>query len=125
MLTRKYKNTKIKYEGIIFDSKLEQNIYCCIKEYNIKHLIKPKYMLQEKFILKEPNKKNKTFRAIEYIGDFDLFIDGVTYTIDAKGMETPVFKLKSKLFAKRYNRQIITIKSCKAFREWYNVILCK
>jgi len=42
--------------------------------------------------------KNGKLRAITYIADFQYKDrDGLTYTLDAKGFKTPVYRLKKKL----------------------------
>lgn len=110
--TPKYKNTKIEYDSIKFDSILEFNVYKELKLQKIDFVLKPKYLLVPKFKL-----NGKTFREINYIADFDLKIDNKIYTIDAKGLETQVFKIKAKMFAKEYTREIITIKSIRDLRE--------
>lgn len=113
----KYKNNKVEIDGIKFDSKMEGNIYGIIKENGLEYILQPKYLLQEKF-----RYNNKVVREINYIGDFDLKINNVVYTIDVKGMETQVFKIKAKMFLYRYGREIVRIKSMKHFREWLNEI---
>jgi hypothetical protein len=46
-------------------------------------------------------------------------INGRIFTIDCKGYSTEVFKLKRKLFAKRYGREVIVIKSISQFEKWF------
>lgn len=111
---QKYQNKKVEIDGIKFDSKMESNIYNVIKDIrNIEYILQPKYLLQEKFRF-----NGKVVREINYIGDFDLRIGNELYTIDVKGMETPVFKLKAKMFLYKYNREIVKIKSIKQFKLW-------
>lgn len=109
----KYKNKKTEIDGIKFDSKLELNIYKEIIERGLQVELQPKFLLQEKFMLNK-----KAFRPIYYIGDFKLIINDEEYIIDAKGMETQVFKIKAKMFAKIYKKEIVKIKSLKQFKEW-------
>jgi hypothetical protein len=115
---RKYKNVKVEADGIKFASKLERSLYLIIKQLNIKFTIQPKYTLFDKFRL-----NGKCFREIYYKGDFDLYIKDNIYTLDAKGKETDVFKIKKKLFAFRYQKEIICIKSIKQFNEWYRGVI--
>lgn len=115
---RKYKNTKVEVDGHKFDSKLESNLYLTLKKLKLDFTLQPKYVLVDSFKL-----KGITHRAIVYRGDFDLKINDVIYTIDTKGMETQVFKLKKKLFALRYQREIVIIKSIKHFMEWYKGVI--
>jgi hypothetical protein len=114
---RKFKNVKVEEDGIKFASKLERNLYLTLKQMNLKFTIQPKYVLFDKFKL-----NGECFREIYYKGDFDLYINNKVYTIDTKGMETDVFKMKKKMFAFRYQKEIICIKSIKQFKEWYERI---
>lgn len=111
---RKYKNTKVEEDGFKFDSKLERNIYRKMKELKLEFTLQPRYVLFDKFKL-----DGKTYRAIEYRADFELKLGDKIYTIDTKGMETQVFKLKKKLFALKYQKEIVCIKSVKHFMEWF------
>ena len=98
----KYRNKKVQFDGITFDSKAEETRY--------KQLLlmqKANYItdleLQPRFLLQESFKKNgKTYRKIEYVADFKYIEDGKTIVEDVKGMQTDVFKIKHKLFEKIY-----------------------
>lgn len=98
----KYRNKKIQVDMYVFDSIAESKRY---KE--LKLLEKAKEIsnleLQPKFILQEGFKKNgKTYRPIYYIADFKYKEKGKTIVEDVKGIQTDVFKLKHKLFEKKY-----------------------
>ena len=68
-----------------------------------------KLMLQPRFLLQEGFRKNgKAYRKIEYVADFMYEQDGKLIIEDVKGIKTDVYKLKQKLFEKRY--QDLTIK---------------
>lgn len=110
----KYKNTKVVEDGHKFDSKLERNVYLKMKELGLDFTLQPRYILLDSFKL-----NGKVYRAIEYKADFGLRLGDRLYILDTKGMETQVFKLKKKLFAFRYQKEIICIKSVKHFIEWY------
>lgn len=114
-ITPKYKNKKVVIDNISFASQLEGNVYKKCKELGIPFSLQPRFILMDKFKL-----NSKAFRAIEYVGDFAISINGNTYIIDTKGIETPIFKLKKKLYAYRYQEEIICIKSVKQFVEWWN-----
>ena len=59
--------------------------------------------LQPRFLLQESFKKNgKTYRKIEYVADFRYAENGKTIVEDVKGLQTDVFKIKHKLFEKKY-----------------------
>ena len=59
--------------------------------------------LQPRFLLQESFKKNgKTYRKIDYVADFKYIENGKTIVEDVKGLQTDVFKIKHKLFEKKY-----------------------
>lgn len=98
----KYRNKKIQVDMYVFDSIAESKRY---KELKLLERAKEitELELQPKFILQEAFKKNgKTYRKIEYIADFKYKEKGKTIVEDVKGMQTDVFKLKRKLFEKKY-----------------------
>lgn len=98
----KYKNKKTQIDMYVFDSIAESKRY---KELSlleragkIENLqLQPKFLLQESF-----RKNGKTYRKIEYIADFMYEENGKIIVEDVKGKETEVFKLKRKLFEKKY-----------------------
>ena len=100
----KYRNKEISIAGQIFQSKLEAKRYKQLalleKAGEIKNL-----QMQVKFELQEAFTKNKKhYRAITYIADF-VYYDNITKKIiieDTKGIKTDVFKIKQKLFEKKY-----------------------
>jgi hypothetical protein len=58
---------------------------------------------QPRYLLVEPFERNgEKYRAVHYVGDFSYIEDGKEICEDTKGMETPLFKLKRKLFLQRY-----------------------
>lgn len=98
----KYRNKKTQIDMYVFDSIAES------KRYKELILLKragkiSELQLQPKFLLQESFRKNgKTYRKIEYIGDFMYEENGKIIVEDVKGKETEVFKLKRKLFEKKY-----------------------
>ena len=100
----KYHNRRTERGGITFASKAEATRYSELSILEASGVItclkvQPRYTLQEKFTSRETGCK---VRAIEYVGDFQ-YIDaetGQTICEDVKGVETPVFKLKQKMFLK-------------------------
>ena len=114
----KYNNTKTLYNGIKFDSKLEARIYKeleRLKEIDqIQFLaLQVPYELQEKYV----NVAGKKIRSINYKADFVVIKDSVEYVVDIKGMITPMFKLKKKMFEYKYNKILHIVKSNKGLRE--------
>ena len=104
MAYRKYKAKKTVVDGITFDSKKEARRYQELKLLERAGVIKdlslqPNFLLQDKFKYKE-----KTERKIEYIADFQYYVikDKKWVIEDVKGYKTDVYKLKRKLFLKRY-----------------------
>lgn len=98
----KYKNKKTQVDMYVFDSIAESKRY---KELALLERVGEiqDLQLQPKFLLQESFKKNgKTYRKIEYRADFKYIQNGKTIVEDVKGKETDVFKLKHKLFEKRY-----------------------
>lgn len=95
-------------DGIKFDSKKEAKRYIVLKALEGKGEIE-KLMLQPRFLLQEGFRKNgKAYRKIEYVADFMYEQDGKLIIEDVKGIKTDVYKLKQKLFEKKY--QDLTIK---------------
>lgn len=104
----KYSAVKTKVNGIKFDSKKEARRYKELKILEkadeIKSLeLQPRFLLQEKF-----KYNGKTIRKIEYVADF-RYIDekGNTVVEDVKGMKTEVYKIKKKIFLKKYGENLI------------------
>lgn len=93
----KYKNKKVIYDGITFDSKKEGAYYLKLKLLEENGIISDlklqvKFELQPKFQF-----GNKTIRAINYIADFTYIQDNKLHIVDTKGMRTDVYKLKKKM----------------------------
>ena len=106
----KYKNIKMKIDGIKFDSQKEakrhEELKLLLSGGKISNLeLQPKFVLQSGFLNKITNRKE---RAINYIADFQ-YRDGVGNLIveDVKGMKTDVYKLKRKMFLAKYQDEII------------------
>lgn len=99
---RKYRNKKVQVDMYVFDSIAEAKRYKELKllerEGKISNLkLQPHFLLQESF-----RKNGKTYRKVEYIADFKYIENGRIIVEDVKGMQTDVFKLKHKLFEKKY-----------------------
>lgn len=98
----KYKNKKTQVDMYVFDSAKEAQRY---KELKLLERAKEigNLELQPRFLLQESFKKNgKTYRKIEYVADFKYIEHGKTIVEDVKGLQTDVFKIKHKLFEKKY-----------------------
>lgn len=98
----KYRNRKIVVDNIRFDSNLEairyRQLKLLLRAGEISNLeLQPRFLLQDSF-----KKNGKTYRKIEYIADFQYIENGKTIVEDVKGIQTDVFKLKHKIFEKKY-----------------------
>jgi hypothetical protein len=107
MFYSKYKAKKTIIDGITFDSKSEANRYVDLKLLQrggaIKNLsLQPRFMLQEGFVNIDTGKKE---RAIEYVADF-MYDEGDRIVVeDVKGFKTADYKIKRKLFIKKYQSE--------------------
>ena len=113
----KFNAVKVEYDGRKFDSKLECNIYKVLKERltpNYKIGFQPSFVLQEKFEF-----NGHIISPITYKADFVIYKDiEAKAVIDAKGMETNEFKIKRKLFIRKYGYDIVILKSMKQANLW-------
>jgi len=108
------------YDGIVFDSKFEMQAYKLLvsnlgKDY---FTLSPVYELQPGF----RDEQGKAIRAIKYVGDFLIQYNNKEYIVDTKGMETPVFKMKEKMFKYVFKKRIYKIKSKKRMLEFIHNI---
>lgn len=102
----KYRNTKVIYDSIKFDSQGEANRYIVLKQRE-KQAIISDLKLQPQFELNEGG----TF-SFKYRADFSYWENGELIIEDFKGMQTAVFKKKKKLMKKVHGIDIrITKKS--------------
>jgi hypothetical protein len=96
----KYKNIKVKLDGITFDSKKEAVHYAYLKSLEKRGIITD-LKLQTKLDFKIDGKKIFTYKPdFEYNDEFGHHI------VDVKGIQTPVFKLKKKLIEAQYKIKI-------------------
>ncbi|MBR6689723.1 MAG: DUF1064 domain-containing protein [Bacilli bacterium] len=104
----KYKNKKVVYDGIKFDSNCEMAYYIKLKMLEEKGIIKD-LELQKSFELQPSFKLNgKTYQKITYKADFSYVSveDNKIHIVDTKGFRTDVYKLKRKMFAYKYGIEI-------------------
>lgn len=118
----KYNAKKVTIDNIEFDSKAEGQYYLHLHERVNKGEI-VSFSLQPKFLLQDAFQKNgKTFRKIEYKADFEIIHqDGSIEIIDVKGFETADFKIKRKLFEKKYPYTLTLVKYVKKYGGWITV----
>ena len=104
--TSKYKNKKVVVDNILFDSKKEANYYTKLKILRDAGKIVD-LELQKRFVLQQGFKLNgKSYRAITYIADFIYKDDKGVHVVDTKGYRTEVYKIKKKLFMKKFGIEI-------------------
>ena len=114
--TSKYNAKKVEIDGIKFDSKAEGEYYLHLKQQVTERQIlgferQKRMLLQEGFSVEGVKGK---IRPIFYVVDFIVTEnDGTLTYVDVKGMETDVFKLKKKLFMKRYNTALLKVEKTK------------
>jgi len=119
MSKTKYGSKKTEIDGIKFDSKAEAKYYEQLKWLQEHKQIlffrkQPRYLLQEAF-----EKDGKSYRKIEYIADFEVHhLDGTIEVVDVKGIETEAFKIKRKLFEKKYPHKLSLITYVKKYGGW-------
>ena len=104
----KYKNKKVIYDGIKFDSNREMAYYIKLKMLEQKGKIK-NLELQKVYELQPSFKINgKTYQKITYKADFSYVSveDNKIHIVDTKGFRTEVYKLKKKMFAYSYGIEI-------------------
>jgi hypothetical protein len=99
----KYNARKKEVDGITFDSTAEAKAYVQLKtEQSIGAIheleIQPEFVLQEAF----RDSSGKAHRAIKYRADFQFIRCDCRIVVDVKGMETATWKIKAKMFLKRY-----------------------
>lgn len=102
----KYHNKKTTIDGILFDSKKEGNYYTKLKLMQNAGLIwnlelQKKYILQASFTF-----NGKKIREISYYADFVYEDKNGLHVVDTKGYRTDTYKLKKKLFIKKYGIDI-------------------
>lgn len=93
-------------DGITFDSRKEADRYLTLKAMEEEGLIvdlrrQVRYELVPAFDV-----DGRHYRPVSYTADFVYMEDGKTVVEDVKGMRTDVYKIKSKLFARRYGMSI-------------------
>ncbi len=108
---RKYRNRPTMLDGIRFDSKAEARRYAELKLLERAGVIsglrlQPRYTILDKYT----NGARQRIRAITYVADFEYKEAGKTVVEDVKSpaSRTQAYRLKKKMFEKRYYPQTIT-----------------
>lgn len=109
----KYSNHRVEIDGHTFDSKAEARYYQQLKLRKragdiLFFELQPRYRLQHPF-----EKDGVKHRAIDYVADFEIHHkDGSIEVVDVKGTQTQVFKIKEKMFHKKYPHKLTLVKWC-------------
>lgn len=105
--TNKYNAKRVEINGVVFDSKKESRDAVKLQRLASTGVIS-NLQYQVKFVLQEGYKNNqgKSIRPICYVADFVYERDNQKYVQDSKGVRTEVYKIKRKLFEKRYPEYI-------------------
>lgn len=106
----KYNSRKTTVDGFTFDSKKEAKRYLELKQMEKDGLIhnlqlQVPFVLIPSFEVVVDGKKRKR-RPITYVADFVYYRDDEKVIEDVKGLRTPVYKIKKKLFEYRYHETI-------------------
>lgn len=113
--TQKYNAKKTEIDWITFDSLLESRFYIWLRDniYWIKLLWRQnKFILQDKFRTKDW----EAIREIYYKCDFHIEYQWDIYYIDSKWNSDAVFKLKHKMWLKKYWQENILL-VCKSIKQ--------
>lgn len=108
MRQHKYGAKKAIVDNIKFDSQAEAKYYSKLKLLKRAKLIvdfeiQPEYIVYDGFV-----RDGKKYQPIKYRGDFLVtYPDGRIEVIDVKGMKTPVYEMKKKMFTDRYRDLVL------------------
>lgn len=102
----KYRARKTTVDGITFDSRKEADRYLVLKGMEEDGLIENLRRQVRYELVPAFDVDGRHYRPVYYVADFVYVEDGREVVEDVKGMITDVYKLKSKLFARRYGMSI-------------------
>ena len=107
----KYGNQKIMRNGIMWDSIAEWERYLLLKDQEKRGLITD-LQRQVKFVLQDGFEfMGKRIQPISYVADFVYYKADTKELVveDVKGVQTPEFKIKRKMFMNRYGMDITLV----------------
>lgn len=102
----KYHARKTTVDGITFDSKREASRYLALKGMEEEGIIEDLRRQVRYELVPAFDVDGRHYRPVFYVADFVYVEDGEEVVEDVKGMRTDVYRLKSKLFAKRYGMNV-------------------
>ena len=107
----KYGNRRVKLDGYLFDSQAEARRYgelVLLQRAGEIHYLRvhPSYLLHAGFKV-----GGKPYQPITYIADFE-YLEGcktIVEDVKGRGVVTPVFRIKEKLFVKAFPEKVFRI----------------
>lgn len=102
----KYHAKRTSVDGITFDSKREADRYLVLKSMEEDGAIEDLRRQVRYELVPAFDMDGRHYRPVYYVADFVYREDGREVVEDVKGMRTDVYRLKSKLFARRYGKAI-------------------
>jgi hypothetical protein len=102
----KYHAKKTTVDGITFDSRREADRYLVLKGMEEDGAIEDLRRQVRYELIPAFDVDGRHYRPVYYVADFVYREDGREVVEDVKGMRTDVYRLKSKLFARRYGKVI-------------------
>lgn len=102
----KYHAKRTTVDGITFDSRREADRYLVLKGMEEDGLIEDLRRQVRYELIPAFDVDGRHYRPVFYVADFVYVEDGKEVVEDVKGMRTDVYRLKSKLFARRYGKVI-------------------
>lgn len=102
----KYHAKRTSVDGITFDSKREADRYLVLKSMEEDGTIEDLRRQVRYELIPAFDVDGRHYRPVYYVADFVYVEDGKEVVEDVKGMRTDVYRLKSKLFARRYGMGI-------------------
>lgn len=102
----KYHARKTTVNGIMFDSRREADRYLVLKGMEEDGVIEDLRRQVRYELIPAFDVDGRHYRPVFYVADFVYVEDGKEVVEDVKGMRTDVYRLKSKLFARRHGMNI-------------------
>ena len=102
----KYHARKTTVDGITFDSRREADRYLVLKSMEEEGAIEDLRRQVRYELIPAFDVDGSHYRPVFYVADFAYVEDGKEVVEDVKGMRTDTYKLKAKLFARRYGKVI-------------------
>nr|UVM85706.1 MAG: protein of unknown function DUF1064 [Bacteriophage sp.] len=102
----KYHARRTTVDGITFDSKREADRYLVLKSMEEDGTIEDLRRQVRYELIPAFDVDGKHYRPVFYVADFVYVENGKEVVEDVKGMRTDTYRLKAKLFARRYGKVI-------------------